>query len=169
MNRTEEEIINSFKEALANGDVKTLQYMLSFTDNYYQMAQNIRYYEQYLSCGYTGKPSFSRYGWIDNGKELKEDVETVKIFEDNGKHLYIELLQLANGKWVHGIDLGLSESGYIDGADIWGTQYATRHDAYMEALRRALKMTTDFGKGTEMKYIKLIKEKMAESLQLSLF
>ena len=74
MNRTEEEIINSFKDALANGDVQTLQYMLSFAGNYHQMAMNIRHYEQYLSCGYTGKPSFDKYGWIENGKELKENI-----------------------------------------------------------------------------------------------
>ena len=105
MNRTEEEIINSFKDALANGDVQTLQYMLSFAGNYHQMAMNIRHYEQYLSCGYTGKPSFDKYGWIENGKELKENIETVEVFEDNGKYLSIELLQLANGNWVHGIRL----------------------------------------------------------------
>ena len=169
MNRTEEEIINSFKDALANGDVQTLQYMLSFAGNYQQMAMNIRHYEQYLSCGYTGKPSFDKYGWIENGKELKENIETVEVFEDNGKYLSIELLQLANGNWVHGIRLGLSERGYAGGADIWGTQYATRHDAYLAALKRALKMTSDSAKSTEMKYIKVIKEKMAESKQLCLF
>ena len=46
------------------------------------MAMNIRHYEQYLSCGYTGKPSFDKYGWIENGKELKENIETVEVFED---------------------------------------------------------------------------------------
>ena len=169
MNRTEEEIINSFKDALANGYANSRQCMLSFTGNYYHMAQNRRHYEQYLSCGYTGKPSFDKYGWIENGKELKENIETVEVFEDNGKYLSIELLQLANGNWVHGIRLGLSERGYAGGADIWGTQYATRHDAYLAALKRALKMTSDSAKSTEMKYIKVIKGKMAESKQLCLF
>ena len=57
MDSTEEKIVARLKEALAKGDVATLQYMLSFTANFYQMADNIKTYEKYLACGYTDKPS----------------------------------------------------------------------------------------------------------------
>lgn len=120
---TEENIIAKFKAALADGDVQTLQYMLSFTERFEQMARNIKTYEQYLSCGFTGKPSFDKYGWIDNEKELEDSKESVPIFREDRTELIAELCQLPNGKWVSGIFLTLSESGHCGGASIWGTQH----------------------------------------------
>ena len=124
MNRTEEEIIKSFKTALANGDIKTLQYMLSFTDRFEQMARNIRTYEQYLTCGFTDAPSFDKYGWIDNDKDLEHSKESVVIFQDGSNGLTVELCQLPNNNWVSGILLMVepvsgTNSTRTDNRHIW--------------------------------------------------
>lgn len=169
MNRTEEKIINSFKTALADGDIKTLQYMLSFTDRFEQMARNIRTYEQYLACGFTDGPSFDKYGWINNDKVLENSKESVVIFQEGRIGLTIELCQLPNGNWVSGILLTLSESGHYGGASIWDEQYSDRQSAYMAALEIALADVQHSSCNGDAKYAKIIKQKMVELLQPSLF
>ena len=169
MDRSEEKIIAEFKEALAKGDVATLKYMLSFTANFYQMADNIKTYEKYLACGYTDKPSFDEYGWIDNYKKVEANAEKISVFEDGSKKLSVEVLQLANGKWVNGIDITLAERGCICGATIWNEQYNTRHEAYMAACKTAMKYIKSSSNKNEQKYINIIKKKMAEESQPSLF
>lgn len=169
MDSTEEKIVARLKEALAKGDVATLQYMLSFTANFYQMADNIKTYEKYLACGYTDKPSFDEYGWIDNYKKVEANAEKISVFEDGSKKLTVEVLQLANSKWVSGIDLMLAESGCLCGASIWNKQYNTRHEAYMAACETAMKDIQSSSNKNDKKYISYVKKKMAESLQLSLF
>lgn len=167
--KTENEIIANFKAALNNGDVATLQYMLSFTDRFDQMARNIRSYEQYLACGYTDKPTFDKYGWIDNDKKLNTNVESLTVFDDGRQSLNIQLLCLANGKWVEGINIALSESGYVGGAGIWGTQFPTRHDALIAALKHALKIIQSSSCKADLKYIKVVKNKIIQELQPSFF
>lgn len=165
----EENIIAKFKAALADGDVQTLQYMLSFTERFEQMARNIKTYEQYLACGFTGKPSFDKYGWIDNEKELEDSKESVPIFREDRAELIIELCQLPNGKWVSGIFLTLSESGHCGGASIWGNQHPDRLSAYMESLKKALSFVQHSSCKYDMKYIKIIKQEIAAALQPCLF
>lgn len=169
MDRKEETIIATFKTALADGDVKTLQYMLSFTERFEQMASNIKAYEKYLACGYTDKPSFDKYGWIDNDKIVNDIKESVTVFQDGRIGLTIELCQLPNDKWVSGIQLSLSESGHYGGVSIWSIQYPERQSAYIAALKSALSDVQHSSCKGDMKYIKIIRQEMAAALQPCLF
>jgi len=169
MSEKEENIIAKFKEALAKGDVPTIRYMLSFTERYDQMARNIKAYEQYLACGYTDKPSFDAYGWIDNDKVLEKAKESESIFQEDRFELIVELCQFPNGKWVSGIKINLSESGHYGGVSIWNTQYPNRHSAYMAALKSALADVQHSSCKSDFKYIKIIKQKMVAALEPSLF
>lgn len=143
--------------------------MLSFTDRFKQMARNIRTYEQYLTCGFTDAPSFDKYGWIDNDKDLEHSKESVVIFQDGSNGLTVELCQLPNNNWVSGILLTLSESGHYGGASIWDEQHPDRQSAYMAALKIALADVQHSSCKGDARYAKIIQQKMVESLQLSLF
>lgn len=169
MDRKEEKIIARFKSALAEGDLPTIRYMLAFTERFEQMAQNINTYEQYLACGFTDKPSFDRYGWIDNDRALKDKTESVMIFQEDRIGLTVELCQLPNGNWVSGIQLTLSESGSYGGTSIWNKQYTDRQSAYIAALKTALADVQHSSCKGDMKYIKIIRQEMAAALQPCLF
>ena len=136
-----------------------------------QMITNARAYEQYLSCGYKGKPRFNECGWIENGnhEELKEKTESVNVFKDGQCYAYVSILQHPNGMWVANEQYTLSLSGGGGYPGIWNQQYPTRRDALNAMLDSLIRHIENSSVQKDKKYLSIIRKMRGTTDQLSLF
>lgn len=122
-------------KALNKGDSKTLAYFSRFGVDVRKQIMNVRNYEQYLLCGYTGEPHFNQYGWLDNESELRQLIHDEPVFSKNYQwHINVLTLQHPNGKWVAGVRFFFGITGSSVTPGIWSTW----HNSCEEAKRAVL-------------------------------
>lgn len=167
MKNESEELMALIKKAEEEKDTSTLAKFQAFGKGTRQQAINYYHYQQWLSCGYQGKPIFNEYGWLKNEIPI-ENVEVVQLWKTGYHSASVSLFQLPNGKWVNGYSYMLSESGSCVGCSIWRKQYATRQGALNEALDR-IKGQIENGTNADKKHLADLTKARQGVRELSLF
>lgn len=161
-----------YDRAVEENDEKTLLWFHQFGSEEWerQMIENAHDYELYLSCGYTGKPSFNSAGWLENanGYFMRDQMEIVWVFKENGARAYVQLLHHPNDTWVSAIDITLSLGGCCGYPSVWDKQYPTRREALNAALDNIIRYVAS-GSKAEQRLLPLVKQKRADTQQLNLF
>ena len=162
-----------YDKAVETNDTKELKWFSQFGSEKreHQMILNAMEYEQYLQCGYTDNPKLDKFGWLKNTRHacLSANIEEINLLRDNGNHVEVSLMELPNGMWINGINYMFSTWGGSYGPSLWREQHPTRLKALETAIKNVMDMIQRNGNDKEKKYTDILKKKMGESRQLSLF
>ena len=157
-----------FEDAIRNNDVATLAKFKEFGDTDRRQIHNFAHYDQYLKCGYSDKPSYDKYGRINNDIP-KEKVQTQLLWEDGYATTMIEYFQLPNGKWVVGLKWSLAESGGWYGCDMWSSQFLSKNEAIRHELDFLKRQIERSSIKRDKIHMKDVDKARLELRQLSLF
>ena len=162
-----------YDKAVEENDTEELEWFAQFGSPKWenQMITNARCYEQYLKCGYTGKPRFDEHGWLTNGHctELKEGAETLEVFRDGQFHAVVMIVRHPNGTWTASCEYSLSISGGGAYPSIWGTAYHSRREALNASLDGIISHIEKSTVKSDQRYLSAVKRMRGATGQLSLF
>lgn len=171
--KSEEPLYERYDQAVENNDMEELNWFEQFrgTQGDRQMIANVKSYEQFLMCGYSGEPMLNEHGWLENEQalELKAKSEHIIIFKDGFSYMEIMLLQHPNGMWIAAMDYILSNEGFSMSPSIWSKQYLTRRSAMNAILDRLIEQVERSAFPKNKKYLSAIKQMRGAAGQLSLF
>lgn len=169
----EKPMYERYDKAVENNDKKELAWFAQFGSEKWenQMITNARVYEQYLSCGYSGEPTFNDIGWLTNGHctELRDKAETITVFKDDTAYAIVMLLKHPNGKWIATLDYSFSQSGGGAYPNIWDKQHPSRRDALNAVLDRLIALMEKSNISKDRKHLPDVKQMRGSTGQLSLF
>ncbi|CAB4127108.1 hypothetical protein UFOVP87_46 [uncultured Caudovirales phage] len=153
-----------YLKALWLNDTETLNEFERFGTYLYEIMLNKRTYDQMCTLGYT-TIEFDKNNWLIEPKLIP--METI-TFNVKGKYFrnYIEVCQVANKKWVIGINFNSANCGHGSGLSIWGDFFETKNEAFISGLQDMIKFHTGIKENTSVTILKLATEKLNELSEL---
>ena len=166
----EDDVEKRLHDAINNNDLEVIDYFEQFGEDVRVQIRNAATYEQYLLCGYTDKPSFNQYGWIDNDDKIRRSGHEEAIFTEGFIwHCNIRYMQHPNGKWVASASYNFGDCGGSSLPGIWNSWYDSKEEAIRETLEHPIELLSKDGRAKAKKYLPILKKYVWNARQAALF